>query len=118
MFAFYGIISGAIYLAFCFLRRLFNFNVFVSIPLDILCGFVVGYMFYKCTILYAFGVSRLYLLIAFLLGLILVIVCLKNFVATISDFVYNYVRKFIIYLYNKIKSRRKTSERKKINKTC
>lgn len=115
MFAFYGIIAGVVYLIFCFLRRLFNFNLFISIPLDLICGFLIGLIFYYCTITYAFGIARLYLLLGFLIGFVLVVFTLKNFVATISNFVYNGIIKLIIFIKNKINSRRKANERKKVN---
>lgn len=112
LFSFYGIISGGIYLLFCFIRRLFNYNIFVQIPLDLICGFVIGLLFCYCTITFSVGIIRLYLILSFCLGLIITLITFKNFVATISDFVYNIIVKAI----NKI--RRRANEHRKTNKNC
>jgi len=115
IFAFYGILASGIYLIFCFLRRLINYNVVLQIPLDILCGLIVGLIFYYCTINYALGIIRLHLVLAFILGFVVSLITFKNFVATISDFVYNIIKRCIIKLIAKIKLRRNANERRKTN---
>ena len=112
LFSFYGIISSGIYLLFCFIRRLFNYNMFVQIPLDLICGFIIGLLFCYCTITFAVGIIRFYLIFAFCLGFVISLITFKNFVATLSDFVYN----IIIKATNKI--RRKANEHRKTNKNC
>ena len=114
MFALYGIFSALVYLAFCFIRRLFNFNLFIQIPLDLLCGFIIGMLFYHVTINCALGIVRFHLILGFILGLIITLITCKNFVATASDFVYNRIRMLIININEKI-SRRKTNGTKKTN---
>ena len=118
IFAFGGIIAGGIYLIFCFLRRIFNFNIFLQIPLDLISGFFVGLTYCYCCLTFAYGITRFYLLLAFALGFVISLITFKNFVATISDFVYNRIRKLILICKTKIKSRRKANDRRKTNQNC
>ena len=115
VFALYGIISGTIYLIFCFIRRLFNFNRFIQFPLDITCGLIIGLEFSHAVINYSNGVLRFYLILGFLLGLVITGITFKNFVASASDFVYNRIRKVILKLRENV-LRRRTNGGKKINK--
>lgn len=114
IFSFYGIVSGAIYLIFCFIRRMFNFNLFIGIPIDILTGLVIGLIFFYCIMKFAFGEFRLYFLLAFLIGICILLITLKNFVATLSDFVYNIIRKLLF----KLKNGRQSYGSSKTNKDC
>lgn len=118
LFSFYGILASGVYLLFCFIRRQINYNLFVQIPLDLICGFLIGLLYFYATISYASGIIRFYLIFAFALGFIVSLVTFKNFVATISDFVYNIIRQLIIKLQHKINLRRKANEHRKTNKNC
>lgn len=115
-FAFLGIIASAIYFLFCFIRRLFNYHLFIQIPADLVCGFGIGMIFYYGVIFYASGELRLYLILSFVLGLTASLITFKNFVATFSDFVYNNIRKLIIILKSKFKEG--FNDSRKTNKNC
>ena len=115
IFAFYGILASIVYLGFCFLRRLVNFNLLIQIPLDLICGVLIGLIFFYCTITYSLGIIRLYLILSFTLGFIVSLITFKNFVATISDFVYNIIIKSLNCINSKIKLRRKANEHRKTN---
>lgn len=115
-FAFLGIIASAIYLLFCFVRRLFNYNLFVQIPTDLVCGFSIGMIFYYGVINYTSGELRLYLILSFILGFTASLITFKNFVATFSNFVYNNIRKLIIILKSKFKEG--LNDSRKTDKNC
>lgn len=117
IFGYYGIIAGAIYLSGCFLRRLFKFNLFFTIPLDIITGFIIGLIFFNCLIKHAFGEMRLILVLGFFVGLIITIITFKNFVATISNFVYNRINKLLTRVKHLTK-RRKANDGGEINQDC
>lgn len=116
LFSYYGLIAGCVYLAFCFIRRMFNYNLFISIPLDIITGVIIGYLFYFCTIKFSYGELRLYLVLGFFIGMTMLLITLQNFVATLSDFVYNNITKLIIIVKSKFCKRRNKNGSTKTNK--
>lgn len=115
IFAMNGIISGGVYLGFCFIRRLINFNKFIQFPLDIVCGLLIGFIFANAVFQYSNGVIEFYLVIAFILGIITTGITFKNFVATLSEFVYNINIRIKNKIVNKLFRRRKTDGARKIN---
>lgn len=99
-YIFYGCIAGIIYLVFAFFRGMCNYNIVITILLDILCGSI-------CTLVFGFsmlqtsnGNFNVYELIGFLFGMIIVKFSIGNLVASGAYFVYN---KIVIKLYNKFK---------------
>lgn len=73
-------------------------------------------LFYYGIINHASGELRFYLLLGFLTGFIASLITFKNFVATFSDFVYNNIRKLIIFLKYKFKESRNDS--RETDKNC
>ena len=105
IFAFHGILSGLVYLAFCFFRRMTNYNFFASIPLDFATGLTIGLLFFRAVMMHTNGEVRLYFLLAFIVGLVSTLITFKNFVATLSDFVYNIIIKAIMNIKSTHKRR-------------
>lgn len=102
--AIFGIFAGCIYLLLLFFRRIFNNNIIVTIVLDIFWGICAGYLFGYCIFKYNNGIIRLYELIAFTIGIAIVLISIGNLVAKVSNFVYN---KVIIKLIS-VSKRKKT----------
>ena len=116
VFSLYGIIAGGTYLLFCFIRRIFNYNLILGVPIDIITGLAIGFLFFYPTLQYALGEFRLYLVLGFLLGFLACTITFKNFVATVSDFVYNRIKRLINFIKSKT-IRRRTNEGGQTNKT-
>jgi len=116
-YIFYGCIAGIIYLFFAFFRGASNYNIIVTIILDILCGAICTLVFGFSMLQISSGNFSVYELIGFLLGMIIVKFSIGNLVASMAFFVYN---KIVIKLYNKFKLvvRGRKNGGKKVNTTC
>lgn len=99
-FIYHGIIAGIIYLLFAFLRGSFNYTLALTIPLDIIWGILATLTFGYCLITNFSGVFKLYQLLGFIIGLIIVKISLGNLVASLGHFVYN---KIVIKITKKLK---------------
>lgn len=115
-FIYYGIIAGLIYLGFAFVRGVFNYNLILTIILDLIWGTCATLLFGFTLITYFNGIFKIYQILGFLIGLVIVKISLGNLVASLSQLVYN---KIVIKLQNKLKIliRGIFNGTKKINKT-
>ncbi len=89
----FGIISGVVFELFYAIRALSNFTYILTFVLDLVAVLFSAFMFVFCVYTYNSGIIRLYLILAFLLGIFVTKISLGNLVAKFVNSIYNYIIK-------------------------
>ena len=102
----FGYLSGIIFNVIRLLQKLLKNNLIFTIISDIIASLSSGFLLLVCIFIYNNGIIRLYILLAFLLGITIEFLTLNKLV----DFLIHYIYNIIIKTKKSLKQKTKRKE--------
>lgn len=91
-----GILVGFIFDFFRALRKTFKTNNVIIYFEDVLFFVIIGAMFFKTMLIFAYGQIRFYIFIALIFGIVIYVLTIGNLCAIIFKVILDFLKKFIL----------------------